>query len=1097
MIKRVGLTFLAFLVAAGAYVAWEGPGFLVETASDVLRKAGLPRIDFTVSRITLNDVTLEGIRVGGDALEIPRLSAVFTWQELFDAEVGALSIDGLRLTARVTPAGISFGELDAFFFADRAGGTGMATNKPLDWPFRQLILRDATIEILEGDAIRLILTVDGGVSRQPDGGLTIGPARIDAANDDLDFTAAVTATIDSTGLLAAEMDLEDGAFNHHGVTGRALSGDLSATLPLQNPSAAEVTGVLDISLDELPFGLTPHAGLTLTYSQGFLLTDLTVRDVDTGLSAEIQTTADLSAEPAGQTVALDASFAAADASKFPEGILPIRFAAGEAHARILADAPLDRLQRIAQAEDLANLLQSAPDIHISLRGSGLESPLFPGRLSLSSSLSLSPSADGSLSLSLVDPATLHLAPTDSAAWNALRGVVRQDGPTGPVILTVSETGPPFLSVQHAGTDADVRLAGLLTVEGGGLPAIDGTISARAELNGEDGIKRVYLDSVDLRTPAASVQGFDLSNLSISLDGGGAIEASEGSLLLSTRIDARPGSQFSLSGGHLKLPITWLVENGRARLEGGPCPAIGFQRAVYGETVFQAPQARFCLTPFRAQAGPLENGDRAVTLEAGLRHREGPILVDLPGEHRLKVDAGSNSLTISASGNQDGLNRFKAALSLDTVLVPTAPVEFTSIEIRASKSEADGDMAVEGRSGLRDLARPNRFGPIDLSTDATLSQTGRIEAQGVATIATDLLTLEWNAESNLADGTGRATARLLPFRFNERDTRLIGVAPFLKPHVRSASGQLLAALSGDWSDGTGCGKADLLIRGMRADLTGRSPLPAAGILNAAQIGLSGSACLTGGKIARQRGQILVENMGVSTEQVAAKAVNAVIDLHSFAPLRTAPRQLLSIGVVDVGFPLTDGIAEFDARNVDELALHRLGFDWAGGTVGIDPIAVSLDEPPKRLDLRLDGIQIGELTKLLPDAGITGYGILNGSIPLYFADDGPAVKGGFLASDSGVIRYSPKTEVTGEPSVVDDALSNLQYSVLRLDVEGGLRGGAAIALHLEGRNPDYYDGVPVVLDLNLTGPLGTMMNDGLAAYRVPDQIIDRMQRFGQFE
>ena len=136
-------------------------------------------------------------------------------------------------------------------------------------------------------------------------------------------------------------------------------------------------------------------------------------------------------------------------------------------------------------------------------------------------------------------------------------------------------------------------------------------------------------------------------------------------------------------------------------------------------------------------------------------------------------------------------------------------------------------------------------------------------------------------------------------------------------------------------------------------------------------------------------------------------------------------------------------------------------------------------------------------MLPDAGISGEGTLNGRIPLLFTDEGPAVKGGYLVSDAGVIRYQAKTAIGEEASVVDDALSNLQYSDLRLDVEGGLRGGAAIALHLEGRNPDYYDGVPVVLDLNLTGPLGTMMNDGLAAYRVPEQIVDRMRRFGQYD
>ena len=779
MAKRLGLVLLAIVFAAGAYVAWKGPSFLVDTASGVLRKAGLPKIDFTISRITFSDVTLEGIRVGGDALEIPRLSAVFTWQELFDAEVGALSIDGLRLTARITPDGVSFGELDAFFFADRVSQQSPAAGPGLDWPFRQLTLREATIDVREEDDVRLRLTVDGGVSRLPNGGLAIGPARIAAANDDLDVTAGVTATIHPAGILVADMDLQGGTFTHQGVTGRALTGNLSATIPLQELSAAEATGSLEISLDSLPFGLTPFADLTLTYSQGFLLADLVVRDDGSGLSAEFQTTADLSEDPTRQTVALEASLTAENAAGFPKGILPFSFSAGEAGARIAANAPLEQLQRIAQAEDLTGLLQSAPDVEVSVRGSRLESPLFPGRLSLASTLSLTPDADGSLNIALADAVTVRLTPTDAAAWAALLGAARQDGPLSPINVIVSETGPPLLSARLTGEGADVRLTGALSAEGGGLPSIDGKISAKAGLSRETGIASIRLNALDLTAPIASVPGFDLSGLSISAKGGGTVEASEGSLELSAALGSRPGAPLSLTDGRLALPMTWRVANGELRLQGGPCPALGFRTTAYGGTTIQAPEARFCLSPLRVRIEQAENGHKSIALEAGIRHKDGPILVALPGEHRLKIDAGGDIVVVKADGGSDGFTRFDAVLSLTNVLVPTAPVELNSLRVQAARSSVGGAIAVESRAEIRDLARPTRFGPAALRANVTLSGEGLVKARGAATVEPDLLTLEWEADHDRIGGMGRATARLLPFRFSERDSRLVGVVPFLK------------------------------------------------------------------------------------------------------------------------------------------------------------------------------------------------------------------------------------------------------------------------------------------------------------------------------
>ncbi|MBF0248763.1 MAG: YdbH domain-containing protein, partial [Alphaproteobacteria bacterium] len=105
------------------------------------------------------------------------------------------------------------------------------------------------------------------------------------------------------------------------------------------------------------------------------------------------------------------------------------------------------------------------------------------------------------------------------------------------------------------------------------------------------------------------------------------------------------------------------------------------------------------------------------------------------------------------------------------------------------------------------------------------------------------------------------------------------------------------------------------------------------------------------------------------------------------------------------------------------------------------------------------------------------------------------GGLAAVGPGTLVYRPAGPVAQGAKIAIEALSNFHYSTLAMTVEGGARSEARVGLTLEGANPDFHDGFPVVFELNATGEIGRMMNDGLAVYKVPDQIRDRMNRFGE--
>ena len=68
------------------------------------------------------------------------------------------------------------------------------------------------------------------------------------------------------------------------------------------------------------------------------------------------------------------------------------------------------------------------------------------------------------------------------------------------------------------------------------------------------------------------------------------------------------------------------------------------------------------------------------------------------------------------------------------------------------------------------------------------------------------------------------------------------------------------------------------------------------------------------------------------------VDGVIRVDQLWPLTTPPGQQLAIGLLDLGLPLTRGLIAFQLRPDQSLAVERLRWSFAGGTVSAAPFRV---------------------------------------------------------------------------------------------------------------------------------------------------------------
>jgi hypothetical protein len=54
---------------------------------------------------------------------------------------------------------------------------------------------------------------------------------------------------------------------------------------------------------------------------------------------------------------------------------------------------------------------------------------------------------------------------------------------------------------------------------------------------------------------------------------------------------------------------------------------------------------------------------------------------------------------------------------------------------------------------------------------------------------------------------------------------------------------------------------------------------------------------------------------------------------------------------------------------------------------------------------------------------------------------------------------------------------------------------IGLHVRGANPSFQDGRPVELNLNLDARLADLVRAGVASYRVPTAVEERLRAFSE--
>jgi hypothetical protein len=238
-----------------------------------------------------------------------------------------------------------------------------------------------------------------------------------------------------------------------------------------------------------------------------------------------------------------------------------------------------------------------------------------------------------------------------------------------------------------------------------------------------------------------------------------------------------------------------------------------------------------------------------------------------------------------------------------------------------------------------------------------------------------------------------------------------------------------------------------------------------------------------------------------------AVNA--DLTQAWRFRSTEPMLVEIATVDIGIP-TNNIRwnytwEYSLELENEyslLSITNLTAAILGGEVSVPRIDFDSNQPQSDSNIVISRLNLETIVGLADYPGLKVDGYISGYLPVSLTDSGFNLSDGLISalSPGGTISYLPKTSAPGSNSrlkLVNDALSNYQYSRLDTHVVYAENGDLNLAVQLQGFNPDMNKGQAINLNVNITDNIPSLLKSLQASRSITDELEESLNKNNKSE
>ncbi|KJS36207.1 MAG: hypothetical protein VR74_13885 [Hyphomonas sp. BRH_c22] len=617
-----------------------------------------------------------------------------------------------------------------------------------------------------------------------------------------------------------------------------------------------------------------------------------------------------------------------------------------------------------------------------------------------------------------------------------------------LVIAPPEVGP-WLAIRGA----ERKVSGNISLSGGAAPTL--TLSLDQFQQGEAGLE---ITSHALRlspwTAGAKVFSADLDTFNLSSAPETFDLLSRGRLSVSGPVSGINLKMTNIAGG---FHVTRDDAGWQVVPDGTKCVGVKSQGFVFGSIQAEPVNLNVCPSGggFIRKGGkspsgavtlgsvelPFSTGSTSGALKLSKASVDwssngGLAMTVLASHMDLPLTIGSRTLTLSGEAPRMGIATGRGAPKLSARLGETVfggtliPARVSAHSFRFDGTSGKGGLSGNlGANGV--LIQDYRDDPIyqPLISDMTATLTnGQMAMTGPLRLqASDRIVADTTLDLDVAKLTGQAAIRSRPLAFHTGGLQPVMLSEKLRGVFTNA-------------DGDASAKADVDI-------------------------VSGSMTATG--------EVTIEQFGFQTTRLGrVEGVNGTVRFSDLLALTTDRRQVVTVGAMNIGVPLTDGRIEFHLDKGKVVGVETAGFPFAGGRLALAPLEWTLGGKDQRVEVTADAIELSQLVAVLKMPDVQATGTVSGTFPVDFVGSEVQVRDARLAADAsgGRIAYTGDavdSAANSDPNakLAFDALKDLQFSVLEIGLTGDLMDRTVASVHLIGRNTQ-----PLAFGKKLTMPKG---------------------------
>jgi len=207
-----------------------------------------------------------------------------------------------------------------------------------------------------------------------------------------------------------------------------------------------------------------------------------------------------------------------------------------------------------------------------------------------------------------------------------------------------------------------------------------------------------------------------------------------------------------------------------------------------------------------------------------------------------------------------------------------------------------------------------------------------------------------------------------------------------------------------------------------------------------------------------------------------AINMPFEFQSDS-FRTAEKSSFEVQLLDTGIAFTNlkGNLKLDLA-FEPLAVNAELANFKGsvleGEISLDQFIYDSTKPKNSVLISLSELDLNKVAKLAEYEDLYVEGRVSGEIPIYLSDKGIKIDQGlvFASGKGGKIQYGSGTNQSvvqdgNDLDIVNQILQNYHFTQMSSDIVYEETGDLKLAVKMRGANPDYQNGQPVHLNLNL--------------------------------